>query len=138
MEKYMKIEFKARLENVSLARGVVACFLFDNDLTISVLNEIKTIVSEAVTNAIVHGYQNDNKSIVTVSMLLIDDILTLTVHDVGIGIKNIEEARTPLFSTKLNEERSGLGFTIMEVFSDEIYIDSEEGSGTTVSCIKKI
>ena len=83
MEKYMKVQFKANLENVSLSRGVVSCFLFEENLTIGVLNEIKTIVSEAVTNAIVHGYHQDNQSIVTLVMSLDDNILKLVIEDYG-------------------------------------------------------
>lgn len=138
MEKFMKVQFKANVDNVSLARGIVACFLYDNELTVSTLNEIKTIVSEAVTNAIVHGYHHDNLSLVTMTLSLSEDILTLIISDEGVGIEDVEKARTPLFSTKLSEERAGLGFTIMEVFSDELYVDSAVGKGTTISCVKKI
>lgn len=138
MEKYMKMQFKANIGNVSLARAVTTCFLVDSDLTISTLNEIKTIVSEAVTNAIVHGYHEDNVSIVSITLSLTEDLLTIIISDDGVGIEDIDKARAPLFSTKLGEERAGLGFTIMEVFSDELYVDSTFGKGTTVSCIKKI
>lgn len=138
MDKYMKVQFKADLENVALARGIVACFLFDMELTISSLNEIKTIISEAVTNSIVHGYQNDKISLVTMILNLNNNILKIEIIDEGIGIEDVEQARLPLFSTKLSEERAGLGFTIMDVFSDEMYVESELGKGTKVSCVKKI
>lgn len=138
MDKYMKVQFKADLTNVALARGVIACFLFDNELTISNLNEIKTIISEGVTNAIVHGYQNDKVSIVTMILSLKNNVLKIEIIDEGIGIEDVEQARLPLFSSKLSEERAGLGFTIMDVFSDEMTVESELGKGTKISCVKKI
>ena len=138
MRKYMKTQFNASLDNVTLARSVAACFLLEQNLTVAVLNEVKTIISEAVTNAIVHGYQCDNESLVSMLLELEDDILRITVEDKGVGIDDVTQARTPLFSTKLQEERAGLGFTIMEVFSDEMSVNSELNEGTTVFCVKRI
>ena len=138
MIKYMKVQFNASLENVTLARSIVSCFLLECDLTISVLNEVKTIVSEAVTNSIVHGYKCDNESLVLMLLELEDGILRITVEDNGVGIEDVEQARTPLYSTKLREERAGLGFTIMEVFSDEMTVNSSLNKGTTVYCVKRI
>ena len=138
MIKFMKVQFNASLDNVTLARSIAACFLLECNLTVAVLNEVKTIVSEAVTNAIVHGYRCDNESLVSMELELEDGILRITVEDKGVGIENVEEARTPLFSTKLKEERAGLGFTIMEVFSDEMSVNSKPNEGTTVFCVKKI
>lgn len=138
MNNNIKIEMNANKNNITFARGAVSSFLVNLPLTINFLNEIKTIISEAVTNAIVHGYGNDESKIVYLEFDLQNDELTLTIKDKGIGIENIEKAKEPLFSTKLQEERAGLGFTIMEVFSDSMQIFSEVNKGTTIICKKKM
>ena len=136
MKNYMKMEFSARLENVTFARGVISSFLLNNDLTLNTINEIKTIVSEAVTNAILHGYQNNPVKLVDMEVEIEGNKLIIIVHDDGIGIDDVEKAREPLFTTKLREERAGLGFTIMDVFSDEMEVISAPNEGTTVICTK--
>lgn len=138
MKNYMEMKFSAQLRNVAFARGAVASFLVEQDLTISLINEIKTITSEAVTNAIVHGYFEDPSKFVFLSMEVEDNILKMVIEDKGVGIEDIEKAKTPLFSTKENEDRAGLGFTIMEIFSDELEVISKLGEGTKVICIKKL
>lgn len=138
MKNYMEMKFSALLKNVIFARGAVSSFLVEQDLTLSLINEIKTITSEAVTNAIVHGYNQDPEKFVFLSMELDNNILKLTIKDEGVGIEDVEQARAPLFSTKLDEERAGLGFTIMDIFSDEMEIISKLGEGTTVICLKKL
>lgn len=138
MKKYVKMRFNADIENVTFARGTVASFLINEDLTLNEMNEIKTIVSEAITNAIVHGYLEDATKEVDFEIILENKILTLIVEDKGIGIENVAKAREPLFSTKLETERAGLGFTIMEIFSDELKIESELGKGTKVIAKKSI
>ncbi len=138
MKNNVKIKMCANKNNITFARGAIASFLVNCDLTINVINEIKTIVSEAVTNAIVHGYLNDEEKIVHLEFDLHDDFLTIIVEDFGIGIEDVEKAKEPLFSTKLQEERAGLGFTIMEVFSDEMTIESKLGVGTKIVCTKKL
>ena len=132
MKKYVNMKFNAILENVTFARGTVASFLIDEELTINELNEIKTIVSEGITNAIVHGYLEDKTKEVEFIMELENDKLTITIKDKGVGIENVSRAREPLFSTKLETERAGLGFTIMEIFSDELEVISKLNEGTTV------
>ena len=132
MKKYVNMKFNAILENVTFARGTVASFLIDEELTINELNEIKTIVSEGITNAIVHGYLEDKTKEVEFIMELEKDKLTITIKDKGVGIENVRKAREPLFSTKLETERAGLGFTIMEIFSDELEVISKLNEGTTV------
>lgn len=132
MKKYVNMKFNAILENVTFARGTVASFLIDEELTINELNEIKTIVSEGITNAIVHGYLEDKTKEVEFIMELENDELTITIKDKGVGIENVSKAREPLFSTKLETERAGLGFTIMEIFSDELEVISKLNEGTTV------
>lgn len=138
MKNNVKIKMCANKNNITFARGAIASFLVNCDLTINVLNEIKTIVSEAVTNAIVHGYLNDEEKIVHLEFDLNDDLLTIIVEDFGVGIEDVEKAKEPLFSTKLQEERAGLGFTIMEVFSDEMTIESKLGVGTKIVCTKRL
>lgn len=138
MKKYVKMKFNASIENVTFARGTVASFLVDEELTLNELNEIKTIVSEAVTNAIVHGYLEDASKEVELDMELDEKLLTLCIKDKGVGIEDIYKAREPLFSTKIESERAGLGFTIMEIFSDELNVDSELGCGTTVTSKKRL
>lgn len=132
MKKYVNMKFNAILENVTFARGTVASFLIDEELTINELNEIKTIVSEGITNAIVHGYLEDKTKEVEFIMELENNELTITIKDKGVGIENVSKAREPLFSTKLETERAGLGFTIMEIFSDELEVISKLNEGTTV------
>ncbi len=138
MKKYVKMRFNADIENVTFARGTVTSFLINEDLTLNEMNEIKTIVSEAITNAIVHGYLEDATKEVDFEIILENKILTLIVEDKGIGIEDVAKAREPLFSTKLETERAGLGFTIMEIFSDELKIESELGKGTKVIAKKSI
>lgn len=138
MNNHIKIEMNANKNNITFARGAISSFLVNYPLTINFLNEIKTIISEAVTNAIVHGYNSDDSKIVYLEFELKNDELTLIITDYGIGIEDIEKAKEPLFSTKLQEDRAGLGFTIMEVFSDNMEIISELGKGTTIICKKNM
>ncbi|KYD25097.1 MULTISPECIES: anti-sigma F factor [Geobacillus] len=138
MRNEMHLQFSARSENESFARVTVAAFVAQLDPTMDELTEIKTVVSEAVTNAIIHGYNNDPNGIVSISVIIEDGIVHLTVRDEGVGIANIDEARQPLFTTKPELERSGMGFTIMENFMDEVIIESEVNKGTTVYLKKHI
>jgi len=138
MKNIVKLEFSALLSNVTFARGAISSLLLDLDLTLNVVNEIKTIVSEAVTNAIVHGYGNDSSKMVYTEFIINYDVLTIIVKDEGVGIEDVEKAKEPLFTTKLTEERAGLGFTIMEIFSDELEVISQIGEGTTIICTKKL
>lgn len=134
----IKVLLQANLENVSVARGIVSSFLSNEDVTVNVYNEIKTIVSEGVTNAIVHGYQNDNTKFVALDCVLKNNILTLIIKDEGVGIEDVEKAKEPLYSSLSSEERAGLGFTIMEIFSDKLEIISKLGEGTTLRIEKKL
>lgn len=138
MNNNIKIEMNANKNNIIFSRGAISSFLVNLPLTINFLNEIKTIISEAVTNCIVHGYQSDETKKVYLEFDLKDDLLTMIIKDYGIGIEDIEKAKEPLFTTRLQEERAGLGFTIMEVFSDTMEVISEVGHGTTVICTKKL
>lgn len=124
MKNVMNLEFSALSQNESFARVTVAAFIAQLDPTMDELTEIKTVVSEAVTNSIIHGYENDPNGVVYISVLIEDGFIDMTIKDKGLGIMDVEEARRPLFTTKPELERSGMGFTIMENFMDEIEIQS--------------
>ncbi|EMT47294.1 MULTISPECIES: anti-sigma F factor [Anoxybacillus] len=138
MRNEMHLQFSALSQNESFARVTVAAFVAQLDPTLDELTEIKTVVSEAVTNAIIHGYENDPSGIVYISVIIEGHTVHLTVRDCGKGIENVEEARQPLFTTKPELERSGMGFTIMENFMDEVNIYSKVNEGTTVELIKHV
>ena len=133
----MKLEFLSKSSNEAFARIAVAAFASQLDPTIEEIADIKTSVSEAVTNSIIHGYP-DCDVIVKIVARLTDNDIEIEISDTGVGIENIEEAREPLFTTKSNLERSGMGFTIMENFMDNLKIESISGLGTKISMKKKI
>lgn len=137
MKNSMKVEFLAQTQNVVFARTVALGFLVNLKIEMNVLNEIKTAISEAVTNAIVHGYQCDASKYVEMGVSYNDSEIRIKVVDYGVGIQDVEKAREPLFSTKESEDRAGLGFTIMEVFMDELNVSSILGEKTEVTMIKK-
>lgn len=132
----MKLEFISNPNNEALARIAVASFAATLDPTIEEISDIKTAVSEAVTNSIIHGYENE-KGIVTIKSKIKENTIEIEIIDQGKGIENIEKAKEPLYTTKPELERSGMGFTIMESFMDEMNVKSEIGKGTTVF-MKKI
>lgn len=138
MKNVMNLEFSALSQNESFARVTVAAFIAQLDPTMDELTEIKTVVSEAVTNSIIHGYENDPNGIVYISVLIEDGFIDMTIRDKGLGIMDVEEARQPLFTTKPELERSGMGFTIMENFMDEIEIKSQPGIGTEIRLRKHL
>lgn len=133
----MKIEFLSKSANEAFARIAVASFASQLDPTIEEIADIKTSVSEAVTNSIIHGYSN-SEGIVKVKARLYENEIEIEVSDNGAGIENIEEAREPLYTTKGNLERSGMGFTIMENFMDDLSVESIVGLGTKIVMTKKI
>ncbi|HZX21695.1 MAG TPA: anti-sigma F factor [Clostridia bacterium] len=135
-KNYMKIEFDSRSQNEAFARVVVAAFASQLDPTIEEIADVKTAVSEAVTNAIIHGYE-DSMGLVTVTCKINGNILEIIVEDSGQGIDDIERAREPLFTSKPELERSGMGFTVMETFMDGIEVYSEPKKGTTIKMVKK-
>ena len=134
---YIVFEFLSRSANEGFARGAVACFAAQLDPTLEELGDIKTAVSEAVTNAIVHAYPDTLGKIVVKAKILDGNILEVTVRDWGKGIADVEQARQPLY-TNGGEERSGLGFTIMESFMDKLTVRSSEGKGTRVTMRRRI
>ncbi len=133
----MKLEFISKSSNESFARIAVAAFASQLDPTIEELADIKTAVSEAVTNCIIHGYEK-KQGIVKISAKLKENEIKIEISDKGKGIENIEEAKEPLYTTKPNLERSGMGFTIMESFMDEMEVQSILGLGTKVTMTKII
>jgi stage II sporulation protein AB (anti-sigma F factor) len=134
-DNYCEIIFEAKSENISFARVVVTGFLMPLDPTIDQLNEMKTIVSEAVTNCIVHAYADDG-GIIKLELEYLKKQVTMKITDYGRGIDDIYQAKELFFTTKPNDERSGMGITLMEVFSDEFEINSIPYEGTTVT-VKK-
>ncbi len=137
LENEMKLEFISKSKNESFARIAVAAFASGLDPSIEELADIKTAVSEAVTNAIIHGYEN-KQGIVKISGKLIGNKLILEISDKGRGIEDINIAKEPLYTTRPNLERSGMGFTIMESFMDSVEIESIVGLGTKVTMTKTI
>lgn len=133
----MEIEFLGKANNVALARITVASFAAQLDPTIEEISDIKTAVSEAVTNSIVHGYE-EKEGKVKIHCALTDNEIFIEILDSGKGIENIEKAREPLYTTKPDDERSGMGFTIMENFMEDVKVISTLGKGTKVSFKKTI
>ncbi len=137
MDNSMKIEFLSKSSNEAFARVAVAAFVSQLDPTIEELSEIKTAVSEGVTNAIIHGYDNKN-GLVEVTCTLTDRLVTIIIKDNGKGIADIAQAMEPLYTSCPEMERSGLGFTVMQTFSDSIDVVSELGKGTTITLLKRL
>jgi stage II sporulation protein AB (anti-sigma F factor) len=135
---FMKLQFASRSENESFARVTVAAFVSQLDPTLEELTDMKTVVSEAVTNSIIHGYDNHPDRIITIEAEIEDDTVFLTIEDQGAGIEDIEQAKQPLYTTKPELERSGMGFTIMENFMDEIEVTTAVGIGTKIKMKKRI
>ena len=131
------VTFLSRSSNEGFARAAAACFAAQLDPTLDELGDIKTAVSEGVTNAIVHAYPDTLGKVTMKLRLFEDNTLEVVIRDWGVGIPDVEQARTPLFTTG-NEERSGMGFTIMESFMDGLRVRSAPGKGTTVTLRKRI
>ena len=136
-ENQIQLVFPSKSVNESFARSAVACFAAQLDPTMDELGDIKTAVSEAVTNCIVHAYPDEIGMITLKARLLPGNVLDLVIKDKGRGIENVEEARKPMYTTG-GAERSGMGFTIMESFMHELKVTSQPGKGTTVHMKRKI
>ena len=130
-DNMVKIEFLSKSENESFARVAVAAFVSQLDPTIEEITDVKTAVSEAVTNAIIHGYQN-KEGVVKVEAYIKGNEVTIEISDQGVGIVNLEEAMQPLYTSRPDLERSGMGFTVMETFMDFLEVKSEQGKGTKI------
>lgn len=136
-DNYMILEFPSRSSNEGFARSSVACFAAQMDPTLEELGDIKTAVSEAVTNCIVHAYPDELGVISLRCRILKDNVLDIVVKDKGVGIEDMEKAKTPTFTTG-GSDRSGMGITIMETFMTTFEIFSKPGKGTTVHMRRKI
>ena len=136
-ENYIKLEFPARAVTEGFARAAVAAFVSQLDPTLTELGDLKTAVSEAVTNAVVHAYPDSLGVIQLRARILPGGELELVIKDKGVGIPDVERARTPLYTTG-GEERSGMGFTIMEGFTDKLRVRSAPGRGTTVTMRRRL
>lgn len=136
----MKLEFRAVSSNEAFARTAVAAFVTQLNPTLEEISDIKTAVSEAVTNAIIHGYDGEDGEDckVWVSCLIRNDVLEVEIQDKGVGIENIDKAMEPLFTTKPELDRSGMGFAFMEAFMDDLEVISEVGQGTIIRMQKKV
>lgn len=134
----IKCELPGISENEGVIRGIIASFLLQTDPLVSELSDIRTAVSEAVTNCIVHGYRNKSGNIKISAKLFENREIYIRIKDSGCGIENIEQAMEPLFTTAPEEERAGLGFAVMESFTDTLTVKSEVGKGTIVIMKKRL
>ena len=130
-ENYMTLEFPSKSSNEAFARSAVACFAAQLDPNLEELGDIRTAVSEAVTNAVIHGYEEKGGKI-QMTAALENGQLEITIVDKGVGIENISQAMQPLFTTRPEGERSGMGFSFMEAFMDRVEVESSPGNGTSV------
>ena len=137
LKNKMKLTFLSISENESFARSVVACFALKLNPSVSQISDIKTAVSEAVTNAIVHGY-NKNTGEIELECEIDENAIHINIIDFGVGIKDVNKALAPFYTTREDEERSGMGFTIMKSFMDDVSVFSEVGKGTKISMTKVI
>ena len=137
MADTLKMQIQSKADNEAFARAAVAAFITRINPTLEEINDVKTAVSEAVTNVVVHGYDSD-EGIISLNVQIDNNTVTITVEDYGKGIDDVKRAREPLYTTKPDEERSGMGFTIMEIYMDELTVESAIGKGTTVHMSKII
>ena len=138
MKKELKVQLEAYLENQSLARSIAAAYVSEVDPTIEEMTEVKTAVSEAFSNACIHGYKNQGGVVWMEFSYISADTVMIKIIDKGTGIENIAEAMEPLFTTDTDQNRSGMGFTVMESFMDKIKVDSRLGEGTAITLVKKL
>lgn len=134
----MKLQIPSKSSNESFARVAVASFFSQLDPTVDEISDIKTAVSEAVTNSIVHGYANEIGNIFIHAKILDDNKIYIRIRDKGCGIDDLDQAMEPMFTTCKTGERSGLGFTVMQSFMDNLRVTSKKGKGTIVTLTKKL
>lgn len=132
------MEFDSRLENEAFARTSTVAFLMPLDLAMEQLMEIKTILAEAIVNAMIHGYDGKEDGVILLEVQYDEDFIYLHIQDHGVGIDDIEQAMQPMYTSKQYLERSGMGMTIMKTFADEFHIESEAGKGCDLHIKKKI
>ena len=133
----MALEFVSKSKNEGFARVSVAAFVAQLDPTMDEISDVKTAVSEAVTNAIIHGYDGQEDGIVRIEAEIYDNEVTIVISDKGNGIEDIKQAMEPLYTSRPDLERSGMGFTVMDTFMDYLRVESEKGAGTRVIIKKK-
>ncbi|AGX42074.1 anti-sigma F factor [Clostridium saccharobutylicum] len=133
----MSVEFVSKSQNEGFARVAVAAFVAQLDPTIDEISDVKTAISEAVTNSIIHGYENKEDGIIRIEADIHDNEVTIAIVDKGIGIEDIGKAMEPLYTSRPDLERSGMGFTVMETFMDNLSVESKKGVGTKVVIKKK-
>lgn len=133
----IKIEFESKSQNEGFARVAIAAFVSQLDPTIEEITDVKTAVSEAVTNSIIHGYEGREDEKVLVEAELLKNEITIIIIDYGKGIEDVEKAKEPLYTSRPDLERSGMGFTVMETFMDSMEVESKRGEGTRVVLKKK-
>ena len=139
MKNEMTLAFDSRSENEGFARVAVAAFVTQLNPTLEEVADIRTAVSEAVTNAVIHGYPDEEEvHTVVVRAVLLEDTVELWVTDEGVGIEDVKQAMEPLYTSKPSRERSGMGFSFMEAFMDEVWVDSAPGRGTVVRMVKRL
>ncbi|MBX7279972.1 anti-sigma F factor [Clostridium chauvoei] len=137
VDNKISIELMSKSENEGFARVAVAAFVSQLDPTVEEITDVKTAVSEAVTNSIIHGYENRKEGIIRIEASIVGTEVIITIEDSGRGISNVEQAREPLYTSRPELERSGMGFTVMESFMDSLDVESKEGVGTKVVMKKK-
>ena len=138
MKNQIELTFSALTQNETFARAVIASFAAQMNPSIEQLSDLRTAVSEAVTNAIIHGYERDGTNYVKMRCTIDGDLLTVSVRDDGCGIADVALARKPFYTSKPELERSGMGFAVMEAFMDRVTVESAPGKGTTVTMEKRI
>ncbi|WP_315077790.1 anti-sigma F factor [uncultured Clostridium sp.] len=136
-ENKMNLEFVSKSQNEAFARVAVAAFIAQLDPTIDEISDVKTAVSEAVTNSIIHGYENKEDGIIKIEVEICDGEVTIEIMDHGKGIEDIPKVMEPLYTSRPDLERSGMGFTVMETFMDGLLVESEKEKGTRVRMKKK-
>ena len=134
----MALEFLSKAKNEGFARVSVAAFVAQLDPTMDEISDVKTAVSEAVTNAIIHGYNSQEDGIIRIESEIYENEVTIVISDKGKGIENIEQAMEPLYTSRPETNHAGMGFTFMEAFMDELEVTSTSGQGTKVKMRKKI
>ena len=137
MDNKMRLEFLAKSENEGFARVSVSAFIAQLDPTIEEIADVKTAVSEAVTNSIIHGYENYEKGIIKIESTISGREVSISITDYGKGIDDIDMAREPLYTSRPDLERSGMGFTVMESFMDSLQVESQKDKGTRIVMTKK-
>lgn len=138
MKRELKVQLEGILENQGLARAIAAAFVSEKDPTVEELTEVKTAISEAFSNACVHGYKNQGGTVWMEFSYVSEDTVMIKIIDKGVGIENVAQAMEPLYTTDTGQNRSGMGFTVMESFMDRIKVDSKVDEGTSITMVKKL